>query len=239
MPWGAVAGAVVSAGIGAVAKSASGDAVSQGAATANGISQAAVDEARGLYSPYMDTGKNALSLYGDFTGMNGQGAADAAMSKFQASPGFQYQLKEGLRGVDAGAAAKGMLRSGATLKAEQTLGNNLASLDFDKYMGRLNTLAQFGMNGTNGFSNVMTGQANNQQQTVASEASKQASIYDSMGNQIGNAANTIGGELTTNYKKTGSIWGTPSSTGGGGGGGGSATNTLFDDSIGYGGYSPS
>ena len=42
---------------------------------------------------------------------------------FQTSPGYQWQLGQGLRAVDAGAASSGLLRSGATLKAEQTFGS--------------------------------------------------------------------------------------------------------------------
>jgi hypothetical protein len=47
-------------------------------------------------------------------------------STFQSSPGYQFQLEQGLRAVDAGASAKGMLRSGAT-QAEQKFGHGLAN----------------------------------------------------------------------------------------------------------------
>ena len=190
MPWGAVAGAVVSAGIGAVTKSSAGGQISKGASTANGISQATINEANGIYKPYMDTGSRALGDYASFTGQNGPDAAAAAMANFQASPGYGYQVEQGLKGVDAGAASKGMLRSGATLKAEQTLGNNLANQDFSAYLSRLSGMAGLGLDSSKAFTNILSGQSTNQQDTTTKAAGAQAGLTDQFGNKLANAAGT-------------------------------------------------
>ena len=190
MPWGAVAGAVVSAGIGAATKGSAGKQISGGANTANGISQAAINESRGVYKPYMDTGTRALGDYASFTGQNGPDAAAAAMANFQASPGYGYQVEQGLKAVDAGAASRGMLRSGATLKAEQTLGSNLANQDFSAYLSRLSGMAGLGMDSSRAYTGILSGQSSNQQDTTTKAAGAQAGLTDQFGNKLANAAGT-------------------------------------------------
>ena len=93
------------------------------------------------YRPWTTTGQPANADQADLLGLNGQPAADAAMAKFQQSPGYQWQLGEGLRAVDAGAASRGILRSGATIKAEDTFGQGLANQDFGNYWNRLQQLS--------------------------------------------------------------------------------------------------
>lgn len=187
----AVAGAAVSSGISALTSKKQSSQVQQGQQQAQGISQAAVDESRRLFDPYIGTGKNALDRYADFQGLNGPEAATKAMEGFQASPGYQYQVDEGIRAVDAGAAATGILRSGATLKAETKLGQDLANQDFASYLERLSSLSDLGFRSVSNHANVLSGQATNQQETAASAAGQQASITGNQGKAFGDAAGSI------------------------------------------------
>jgi hypothetical protein len=148
MPWGVVAGAAISAVGSYVAADKQSGAIKHGQ-----------DQADARLAPYADAGMQAVGQQGDLLGLHGQDAADTAFGTFRASPGYQYQMTEGLRAVDSGAAAKGMLRSGATLKAEQTLGNNLADTDFGTYYSRLNSLATIGGNAAAGQATVDTNAA--------------------------------------------------------------------------------
>lgn len=174
---------------------ASSGSVNSAADTAKGISQATVTDAKTNYSPYTTTGANALTTYANAMGLNGQDAANSALSTFQASPSYQYSLDQGLQAVDAGAASKGMMRSGSTIKAEQTLGTNLANQDFTNYLSRLNNLTQTGLSATNGYENVATGQSTNQQQTTTQAATQDASIY---GNTAKGVTGALSNYLTTN-----------------------------------------
>lgn len=149
----------------------------QSGAISNGQSQA-----NAVLAPYANNGTSANNQTASLLGLNGQDAANTAMSTFQASPGYGYQVSEGLKAVDSGAAAKGVLRSGGVLKAEQTLGNNLANQDFGNYINRLNSLSSFGLQ-------AATGQAS----TDTSAAGNQASIYGNVGSGIDKA---IGGGIT-------------------------------------------
>lgn len=161
MPW-AAAGAVASAAIGAVGSYVAAD--MQSSAIEKGQNQA-----NARLAPYADAGSTAIGQQGDLLGLHGQEAADKAFGTFNTSPGYQFQLSEGLKAVDHGAAARGMLRSGAVLKAEQAYGNNLASSDFGTYYGRLNSLATIGGNAAAGQATVDTNAAGAQSNIVGNE----------------------------------------------------------------------
>jgi hypothetical protein len=115
-------------------------------------------------------------------GLNGQPLADQAMSTFQKSPGYDFQFKEGLRAIDAGKASEGILRSGATEKAEQAFGTGLADKDFGDYITRLNALSSTGANAATGQASVATGAAGAQSNIAGSEF-----------NQVSNALTGLAG----------------------------------------------
>ena len=98
-------------------------------------------DTKAQYQPYTEAGQQGSTATQDLLGLNGPDAAAAAMQRFQTSPGYQFQMEQGLRGIDAGAASRGMLRSGATLKAEETFGQGLANQDFTNYFNRLYSLS--------------------------------------------------------------------------------------------------
>lgn len=172
--WAGAAAAAVSAGTQLAG------AVGGGSAQSGAISSGQ-QQANAVLAPYSNTGVQSNTQTANLLGLNGQPAADSAMSTFQASPGYQYSVQQGLKAVDAGAASQGVLRSGAALKAEQTLGNNLANQDFGSYISRLNSLSNYGITAAGG-----------QASTDTSAAGQQASIY---GNTAGSIANGIGGAL--------------------------------------------
>jgi hypothetical protein len=142
--------------------------------------QAALQQGRDIatnqLSPWATTGQPANQQQSDLLGLNGQPAADAAMAKFQQSPGYQWQLGQGLRAVDAGAASQGILRSGATIKGEETFGQGLANQDFGNYWNRLQQLSSGGLS----VASTDTGAAN-----------AQSSIYGNTAQGFGNTANTL------------------------------------------------
>jgi hypothetical protein len=181
------------AGIGAVAGLAGGmmqsGAISGAQDSANAASAAAREQARADLQPWVTTGGNALGITGDLSGANGPDAATAAMANFQTSPGYQWQLGEGLRAVDAGAAAKGMLRSGATLKGEMEYGQGLASQDFSSYYNRLSDLSKLGQTSAAGQGAASMSAGKDIAQTDASAGAAQASIYGDMASGLSTAAN--------------------------------------------------
>lgn len=64
-----------------------------------------------------------------------------AFAAFRATPGYQFGLDEGNKSVQASAAARGGLNSGATLKALTEFGNNYADQQgYTPYMNKLASL---------------------------------------------------------------------------------------------------
>lgn len=200
MPFAAVgaAAAVVGAGVSVAG------ALKGGAGQSGAISEGR-QQALEAVQPWVTTGTTANTQQANLLGLNGQPAADTAMSTFQASPGYGYQVSEGLRAVDAGAASRGTLISGSTLKAEQTLGSNLANQDFGNYMQRLNSLS------TLGESAGVT-----QAGTDTSAAGAQAKIAGTEGTNITNALTGLFGAGSSG-----------SSFGSGGGSGGFVDSGTF------------
>lgn len=79
-----------------------------------------------------------------------QQAMEDAFAKFRATPGYQFGLDEGNKQVQASAAARGGLNSGATLKALQRYGTNYADQQgYTPYMNRLASLAGMAQTSTN------------------------------------------------------------------------------------------
>ena len=195
MPFGPAAAAIAAPIVGGLVQGAmSGGGASQAA----GISQQAMQTGAANYAhdqansqPFITAGQNALAPMGNLLGLNGQDAANAAMSNFQTSPGYGFAADQGLKAVDHGAAAQGMLRSGETLRAEQTLGNNLANQEFGNYFNRLSGLAGIGLQGvglgnqsTSAYNSLLGGTSNAAASNAIGAGNTQASIY---GNAINGA----------------------------------------------------
>ena len=168
----------------------SGD-VKSGQSAALAAQQQAIQTAQNQLGPWQGTGVTANTQESNLLGLNGQPAADTAMSTFQSSPGYKFDLTQGLRGVDAGAAAAGMLRSGATLKAEETFGTGLADQDFGNYWNRLQQLSGNGLTAAQGITSAATGAANQTSGIDDGAAIANANITGNVASSIGGQANQL------------------------------------------------
>lgn len=83
-------------------------------------------------------------------GLLGLGGGDPqAFQKFRNSDGYNFLLDSGSKAITGNMAAKGLLNSGATLKAEQQFGQNLGSTQLQNYIGNMTDLAKLGLGGGN------------------------------------------------------------------------------------------
>jgi len=69
----------------------------------------------------------------------GKYARDFSMADYQADPGYAFRLKEGLKALDAQAAARGGMISGAALKAAGRYGQDYASNEYTNAFNRYQT----------------------------------------------------------------------------------------------------
>lgn len=91
--------------------------------------------------PWMQAGRGALTEQQALMGLGGD--TQGSLASLMNSPGYQFRLQEGQRGLEGGLAARGGMGSGKAMTAATQYGQNFAS---NEYGNRLNQLA--GLSGT-------------------------------------------------------------------------------------------
>lgn len=85
------------------------------------------------FAPWLSAGQNALAQYQ-------QGIDGGFQFDFQADPGYQFRLGEGLDAVNSSASARHGMNSGAAMKALTRFGQDFASNEYGNVFNR-----QYGM----------------------------------------------------------------------------------------------
>lgn len=227
-------------------------------------------EALGYIKPYADVGGSALNelAYGmglttptaDYTSTNTQqgGLSNYGMDQYkkdvgyapmvnslaelQATPGYQFQLDQGLQGVNNSAAAKGGLLSGANMKAINDYAQGQASTGYQNAWDRAQTAYGNAFNrNQQKFTNLQS-MANNGQTAAGTQGQAALSVGQSLagastnfGNNMSNLAlgqgqnqanmiNGIGGALGGMVSRMGGLGGFGGGSSGGGGYSSNAAN---------------
>jgi hypothetical protein len=110
-------------------------------------------EGRNFYDPYSNMGENSLSMLGNSLGLGGAAGNEAARNAFQAGPGYQFELQQGLEGVNRDASSRGLLGSGNTMMALNDYGRGMANREFGNWQARLGGLSQMGLSAAGGQQN--------------------------------------------------------------------------------------
>lgn len=156
--------------------------------------------------PWMTVGKNALARMYAGIKDNGQFMQPFTMDKFQADPGYQFRLSEGIKALDRSASAKGNLLSGSALKGVTQYGQDMASQEYQNAYNRYvaerdakfnklasiagtgqTTATQLGNAGTTYASNqgnLALGNAATQGNAALAAANARASSYAGWGNAL-------------------------------------------------------
>jgi len=214
MPFIALA-TVANAAYGAHQAGEAADAQSDAARRAGQLTQRQFEQTRSDLQPYRTVGDQAL---GRISRTLGLGGADPDMSEFQADPGYQFRLSEGNQALDRSAAGRGMLLSGAQIKAAQRYNQGMASQEFGNWFNRLYGLSnmgqnaavqtgQFGANAAAQQGNYLMAGANAQAQGIADQT-------NFITNGLGGLANLYGQQGSSGYVDTREIGATPEAYGG-------------------------
>jgi hypothetical protein len=149
----AIAGIAGTVGSGLLKSNAASGAASQeqGALTnASNFEQSMYNQAQGNLQPYVTGGQNAFSALQTALGIGtGGGAGTINPASFQASPGYQFQLQQGLNGVQNATSNTGGVGGGNALKALQSYGSGLANQGWQSYLGNLGGVASSGQTAAN------------------------------------------------------------------------------------------
>lgn len=154
------------------------------------------DTTRADFAPWRQAGSGALDMLSRAYGIGGQ-APD--MTAFTASPGYQFRFDQGLQAVDRGAAARGLLHSGAAVKAEQRFGQGLASSEFGDWWNRLAGVAGVGQQATGQTAAAGANAANNISNAYTQAGNARASSYANTGSAINSGINNVLGAYLYNY----------------------------------------
>lgn len=100
-------------------------------------SVAALNKAVDAYAPYAASGAAANTMYDNAIGLNGADGNAAAVSAFQAGPGYDFAVDSATKAALRGASAGGMLASGNTLTALSKLGGDFANQEYGSWLDRL------------------------------------------------------------------------------------------------------
>jgi hypothetical protein len=172
--------AIGASAVGGIAQS---NAASKAADAQTDAAQQQLGLQRGIYNknrkalrPYRRSGGKANAALQYEMGMRDK---PSWYGGFQAAPGYEFQMQEGVNALDASAAGSGMLRSGAHEQALTGFGQNLANQQYGNHLNRLMSMQGAGQ--------AAAGMQANMGQNFANSAS---TAYGNMGNA--QAAGAIG-----------------------------------------------
>jgi len=130
--------------------------------------QAGKKEGLGFLQPYTDVGQGALSplsamltgrSYDPETGEFTELSPEERYASFETSPGYQFRMDEGMRGLQYQQNAGGSLLSGGALKELSQYNQGLASQEYGNYINNLQQLAGVGQASAGQSANIATGTA--------------------------------------------------------------------------------
>lgn len=204
MTWVAVAvggaslvGSVLSSNASKSAANSAASAQESAAAQANALQEKIYNQNVGYETPYMNTGTAANSALSGLLGLGGK-APD--YSQFLNSPGYQFQLQQGMANLDKSAAARGNLYSGGY--GQQLVGYNqgMAQTGYNNYFNQLSGVAGRGQGAAAALSGVGENYAAAVGQNLSSAGTAaangflangqaNANMYGQLGQIAGNAYN--------------------------------------------------
>jgi hypothetical protein len=201
----AIIGAAGSAAAGIFGGNKAADAQKKAAKKAAKAQNAALAAQTKLVAPYVEAGKNALAEYQKMAPYQ-----DFGMEQFQADPGYNFRMAEGMKALERSAAARGLLQSGGTLKGIQQYGQNLASSEYENAFSRYLSQREARMDPYRYLTGIGQAAAAGQAANVGSTGAALAEIAAQRGNvnaaaaagtagAIGNAFSSIGQGVGSYY----------------------------------------
>lgn len=138
---GWVAGAVVVAGATSAymsSEAAKSAAKTQAAASDRAIAaqQAGLASQEAINAPFIDKGTEAMNKLAAMTEPGGQFYDPFSKTNFKEDPGYAFRLKEGMKALNASAAARGGLISGNALRAATGYGQEMGSQEYQNAFNR-------------------------------------------------------------------------------------------------------
>jgi hypothetical protein len=242
LPAAIVAGSAISGGAGLLGSMTAGNKAADASREAARIAEQQYQTTRGDLLPFTNAGQNILPALTD-AALTRTGGGPDMQAALERTPGYQFQLQQGLKATQSAAAARGLGVSGAALKGAATFATGLADSNYEKRFAdllQLNTaqqgniqnrysrlagVGQLGESAAAGTGAVGANAANTAASATTAAGTAQAAGALGGANSIGNAVNSginnyLGYQLAQKYLP-----------GGGGGTGGYTGGGAFDPGI--------
>lgn len=179
------------------------------AALSSGVNQAvgAFNPLSGAANQYGMAGNQAMQASADALGLNGPEGVARAQASFQAGPGYQFGLNQGLESLVRNANVGGMAAGGNALVEAQKWGQGYADQEFDKYRQALagreqlynplqaGTLGQYGqgisqaaLTGGTGGANIYTGTGGRLSDLYSTTGGRESALYGQEGQSLADLA---------------------------------------------------
>lgn len=130
---------------------------------------------------------------------NGLVARPEGYGGFTKTPGYDFRLGQGTSAIEASAAARGGLNSGAAMQALQSYGQDYASSEYGNYLNRLAGQSNSGLNAATMQANIGQNAANGVSNALGNLGNAQAAGYVGVGNALNTGlGNAVG---VFNYQK--------------------------------------
>ncbi len=201
MPGGAILPAIIGAGGALGAGFLASNSADKAAKAQENAANRAADVQLKMYrqtrkdlKPYSAVGLPAMRSMASMYGLTPGSTAfnDKSLEAFRAAPDYQIAMREGMRALDNTAAARGMLKSGGTIKGAMEYASDLGTRKLDDYMARLAQMAGMGQNAAarTGSAAMQTGSGLANTYLGAGEAAASGIIGsgNAWGNAMSNAA---------------------------------------------------
>lgn len=170
-------------------------------------------KARAASSPWTSSGTSAVGKITNLLGLgtltqqgnnqgiywvdptDAKGVQTRAMADFETDPGYNFRMSEGVKAIDRSAASRGLLRSGAQVKAVNDYGQGMASQEYGNYFDRLLKLAGMGGESTASANNVSAGLTSSAGNMLAQGGAARGSAYAT-------GANTLASGISSGVNNT-------------------------------------
>lgn len=111
--------------------------------------------------------------------------------QFQADPGYEFRINEGMKALERGAAARGGLLSGGFARKSLRYAQDYASNEYQNVYNRIANIAGFGQAATNSSASAIMNTGTNVGNAMINAGEARASGYMAQGNAWSNAINEI------------------------------------------------
>ena len=199
-----------------ISSNAAGDAADTAAQASGQASAASIaeqrrqyDQTRTDYAPYITSGQSAVNQLAAGLAPGGRFSTTTPFDfryDQNTDPSYGFRFSEGMKGLERGAAARGGLLSGATLKGITRYGQDMGSQEYNNAFNRYVTGFNANTGERNQLYNRYAGVAGTGQQAVGGVTAQGANTAGNIGNaymtsaaNTGNAAMAAAGQRTSAF----------------------------------------